>query len=176
MKRRLAGIFLLFCFVAPLAAGYLFLKHQKKEVRRAVKWNMIAGLDKEELVLLKFTENETQTKLLWKHAKEFQYDGEMYDIVESSSQGDSIFYWCWWDFEETKLNKQLDQLLAFVLGNNQERKSNQEQITNFYKSLYWERFTSNWNSITQASEPEKQAEFSYLSISSQPPVPPPEKA
>ncbi|MFH1049421.1 MAG: hypothetical protein V1779_00660 [bacterium] len=53
-----------------------------------MKWNMIAGLDKDELVLLKFTEEELVLKLRWEHSKEFEYHYQMNDIVDQAIQGD----------------------------------------------------------------------------------------
>lgn len=91
---------------------FLYLQYEKSVVRRDVKWKMIAGLDPEELVLLKFSQWETETKLRWKHSKEFEYNGQMYDIVSKEIKGDSIFYRCWWDHEETLLNKKLKILAS----------------------------------------------------------------
>ncbi len=76
---------------------------------------MIAGLDQEELVLLKFSKEETQSELRWEHSKEFEYKGQMYDIVSKEIKEDSIFYRCWWDHEETLLNKKLTKLVAKAL-------------------------------------------------------------
>ena len=174
-KVRLMGIFVLLCLITPFASTYVFLKLQKKQIKKEIKWKMIAGLDKDELVLLKFTKEEAQIKLRWEHSKEFEYNGEMYDIAQKSTQGDSIFYWCWWDHKETKLNQQLNVLIAFVLGNNQQRKNNLEQLANFYKSLFYEQFPSKWDlTALQSIKTIKHYKFNFQGISLSPPVPPPE--
>src|SRR5690606_39601506 len=90
LKKRLIAISLLFVLFAPVMTIYLYLQFEKSAVRREIKWKMIAGMDEEELVLLKFTKEETQTKLRWEHSKEFEYDGQMYDIVSKEVKGDSI--------------------------------------------------------------------------------------
>ncbi len=97
---------------------------------------MIAGLDKSELVLLKFSRAAAQTQLRWEHAKEFELEGQMYDVVETELKGDTLYYICWWDHEETKLNKQLKNLVAGVLGNDAERRETQKRLLHFYESLY----------------------------------------
>jgi len=176
-KARLLGILLLLCLITPFASTYMFLKLQKKQIKKEIKWKMIAGLDKDELVSLKFTKEEAQIKLRWKHSKEFEYNGEMYDIAQNSTQGDSVFYWCWWDHKETKLNQQLNELVAFALGNNQQRKNNQEQLIDFYKSLFWQHYHAKLNVFaTQVNELIKPYDFSCLTISIPPTVPPPEIA
>lgn len=98
---------------------------------------MIAELDKSELILLSFTE-EQHALLKWKHSKEFEWQGGMYDIVDSTHEGNVIHYWCWWDYEETELNKTLRNSLVQVLGTNPKSQQYQFEITQFYKSLFFE--------------------------------------
>ena len=88
-------------------------------------------------MLIKFSKAEIKTKLHWKHAKEFEFNYQMYDIVEKQVSKDSIYYWCWWDFKETKLSKQLDNLLARVFQKDTQSKEKQNKIYTFYKSIYF---------------------------------------
>lgn len=138
---------------------------------------MIAGIEREELELLKFTEKEKQNLLNWKHSKEFEYNGEMYDIVETSIVGDTTYYWVWWDKEETKLNRQLDELVSFALGNNPKNQENQKRLHKFFKSLY---FTENGKKESLVfSEVKNKYHFrqkNYHSVFHTPPFPPPEKS
>jgi hypothetical protein len=57
--------------IAPAAVTYIWLQHRKAVVRKEVKWKMIAGIDKSELVFFQFSKKESQTKLKWKHSNEF---------------------------------------------------------------------------------------------------------
>lgn len=97
---------------------------------------MIAGMDEKELVLLKFTKEETETKLRWEHSKEFEYNGQMYDIVSSEIKGDSIYYHCWWDYEETKLNKKLKKLVASAFDQDEDNKKAQKNLHNYLWSFF----------------------------------------
>ena len=166
---------MLLSFAAPVATTYVILKIQKKQVRREVKWKMIAGIDREELELIKLTKQEAQEDLRWEHSKEFEYNGEMYDIVETIEKGDSIFYWCWWDYEETQLNKQLDSVLALAYKKDHRSHRNQERMAVFYKSVYF--FDSHEIKLAEATELENPP-VGYFRIfqshSLSPPVPPPE--
>lgn len=153
---------------------YLFLKHQARQVRREVKHQIIAGIDKDELTLLRFTQDEL-VQLKWKHEKEFEYNGHMYDIVETELKGDTTYYWCWWDHKETKLNKQLTQLLNDVLSNHPERNREQNKVVAFYKSLYCSEFP-NWRIyIPEYKESINEMEYVLTSIAFPPPTPPPDK-
>ncbi|MBZ0199108.1 MAG: hypothetical protein K8H86_04510, partial [Ignavibacteriaceae bacterium] len=140
MKTKFITILLFFCFVAPLATTFVVLQIQKERVKKDVKWKMLTGINKEELVLLKFTEEEKQTWLNWKHSKEFEFKGEMYDVVKSEMRGDTTYYWCWYDHEETNLNKKLDDLILLALGSNPGIQGNQKTLSIFFRPLYFSEF------------------------------------
>lgn len=98
---------------------------------------MIAGMNHDELVLLKLTKKETETKLRWEHAKEFEYNGQMYDIVSQEIKGDSIFYRCWLDNEETDLNQKLKKLVAIAFGQDNENREAQESLYSYLWSFFF---------------------------------------
>ena len=122
--------------MAPAAVTYIWLQQRKAVVRKEVKWKMIAGIDKSELVFFQFSKKESQTKLKWKHSKEFEFNGEMYDVVKKITSSQTIQYWCWWDHEETKLSKQLSKLLVGAFQSDVPSKDKKQQIVSFYKSLF----------------------------------------
>lgn len=132
--------------MAPAAVTFIWLQHRKAVVRKEVKWKMIAGIDKSELVYFQFSQKESQAKLKWKHSKEFEFNGEMYDVVKKITSSNSIQYWCWWDHEETKLSKQLSKLLVGAFQSDVPSKDKKQQIVSFYKSLFCTEVFS-WNPI-----------------------------
>ena len=122
--KKLLPLFLLLCLATPFWLTYSFLKAEKHQLKRSIKHQIIDGIDKSELVLLRFSKKETKEKLDWEHSKEFEYQGEMYDVVNKIETTDSVAYWCWWDYEETQLNRQLAGLLLTTW---QENKTQQHQ-------------------------------------------------
>jgi hypothetical protein len=133
LKRKIFIILLFFCLIAPVATIFVIFQVQKKQIKREVKWKMISGIDREVLVLLKFTEEEKKNQLKWKTSNEFEYKGEMYDIVEKEVKGDTTLYWCWLDNEETKLNRQYEELVFYALECNPINQENKKQIAKFFK-------------------------------------------
>ena len=115
---------------------FAFLHYQKKQVKRTIKHEIIAGIDKDELVLLKIPTAESETLLEWEHAKEFEYQHEMYDVVSLERKGDTTYYWCWWDNEETQLNKRLDALLTGNLSHDKQHQQQKDRLLSFFKTLY----------------------------------------
>ena len=173
MKSRLSGILLLFCLIVPTFSSYLYLQIKEWQVKMEGR-SKTAGLGKEDLVLLKFSRFENLKELRWEHSKEFEYQGKMYDIKEVEMLGDSIFYWCYCDVEETELNKQLVALVTLASGNDPVTRMNQERLVHFFKADY---FVQKPLELLSAIELQKDTEFFqtdfYRSIVSPPLVPPP---
>lgn len=149
-------------------------KHQKKIIRKEIKHKIIAGIDKSELVLIKVKNSEIETELEWEHSKEFEYKGEMYDVVSREIIGDTTSFWCWWDYDETSLNKQLSLSLSKALGNDTKSKNTSNRLQTFFKSIYFvQKLNIDYNQINEITHYTKHT-TTYLSISSSPPTPPPE--
>lgn len=160
--------------VAPLTATFIWLQHQKAVVKSMVKKNMISGLDKQELILLKFTEEECQSKLNWEHSKEFEYNDQMYDIIATHKEGDTTYFWCWPDNEETELNKQLNDLLAYTLGKDPERKDAQKQLNDIFDLFYHFQNLENVHFFNRICPIKSCYSFSSVIFAFSPAVPPPE--
>lgn len=176
MRNKLTGILLLICLLAPVIGIYGWLQHKRYVVKKEVKRQIIAGMDREELVLLKFTGEEIETLLKWEDDEEFEYQGQMYDVVEVIEKDGMIHYWCWKDDEETLLNRDLNRLLAGALGSHPQNNEHQKQIQNFFKTLYcldhfsWSppiEFTAKGNTIYL---------LQHVTAGYPPPVPPPKSA
>lgn len=120
----------------PFYGTWTWLEHQKKKVKKAVKWRIIEGIDRSELVLLSFTRQESEVLLRWVHSREFEYNDEMYDVVESSIDEDSARYWCWWDYEETKLNRELRGIVSSLFGKSSNNKDKINNLISFYRALF----------------------------------------
>lgn len=161
--------------VAPFAATYSWLQMQKKSVKSQVKKQIIAGIEEEELVHLAFTIDESKSILDWEHENEFEFQGLMYDIVKSEIRGDSIFYICWLDKVESRLNNKLNEILARNLGDNPQNRNKQKQLIDFYKILIYEELADINFNLFQAFNSNYHEHFLiYKSIKFSPPNPPPQ--
>lgn len=175
MKKRFTGILLFLCLATPFAVTFLCVQVQKKQIRRSVKHQMMEGMDRDQLVLLTFDRQTAARELRWKHAKEFEYRGRMYDIVESERQGEVTRYWCWPDDEETELNGKVREIAAIALGQHPQNQDNQLRLIDFCKSLYHSP-PRPWQAECLVDREDFQA-FSPLfhQFNSPPPGPPPNR-
>lgn len=119
--QRLVGIFLLICFTVPVASSYLWLRYERKLVRREVKAALLKGLDKKDLVLLTFSSAEDKALLTWEHSGEFSFHNQKYDIVSRKKLGDKMQYWCWKDTKESAIDHQITELTRQAWGNNPQK-------------------------------------------------------
>lgn len=145
-------------------------------VKKQVKKQMIAGLDKSELVLLCFSKHDAQTLLRWEHDKEFEFRGQMFDVVETREQGDFIFYHCWLDHAETHLNKQLAQLVSGLWESHPSKREAQKRLMDFLDLLFCTTQT-HWQISATPTHPDRvptPACGRPPNRSAAPPNPPPE--
>lgn len=119
--QRVVGIFLLICFTVPVASSYLWLRYERKLVRREVKAALLQGMDQKDLVLLAFTEAEETTHLQWEHSGEFVFHSQKYDIVSQKKVGEQTQYWCWKDNEESAIDHKITELTRQAWGNNPQK-------------------------------------------------------
>jgi hypothetical protein len=166
---------LVFCFfVNPTVGAFTWVHYKKTIVKKEVEKHIIAGINKDDLVLLIFSKEETQTLLRWEHSKEFEYNHQMYDVVETLTFGNTICYWCWWDQEETKLNRRLRELAAQACGEAPKIGEKNEPSILSLKTLYCAVYYG-WKISTPELFYKQFCSFFdlYSSIFIQPPTPPP---
>jgi len=108
----LAAVFL----ADPIVGVSAWIQVRKAAVKHEVRRHIVSRADRAGLVLLEFSAAETGSLLRWEHSREFEFDGQMYDIVESWTDGDRVFYRCYWDRAETRLNRALRELAVRAFG------------------------------------------------------------
>ena len=118
---------------------------------------MIAGIDPEAVVTLQFSKANAKVVLEWEHATEFEFDGQMFDVIETLEKGDSVLYRCWPDHAETKLNQTLAELVEGIWEKHPPKKNSEQCLLDFFKTVFYENniswqlqcivdnhFTPNW--------------------------------
>lgn len=170
MSLKIHAFALLFALMAPMSLAMLWLNWDIALMQNTVEERIEKEENPRELVTLTFTISESQTLLDWEHEREFEYQGQMYDVVEIHENGDQISYVVWPDHEETKLKRLLGELLDWDLEENEESES---------ISQHFQLFSSKSSLEIQISKlvtrPEKFPTFqkSYYSLALCPPSPPP---
>jgi hypothetical protein len=105
------------------------MKLEKKMIRREVKHQIMETLDEQELVTFRFSLADTAQLLEWEHENEFEYQGEMYDVVRRTYSGGFVTYHLWWDHKETALNKRVDLLAQSIFNNHPNKQKTADHIS-----------------------------------------------
>ena len=167
-------IFLIFCLTAPFTGTYIFLGYKKNKIKSEVNELILKEKAKKDLVVLKFTHEESKTRLTWKHAREFEYNGQMYDIVDQKTEGDFIAYTCYKDHKETRLNREKEKLIAKALGQDPVQKKQTERLKNFLKSVFQHEISAWKPFISQSCNIHYAPNIKHYSLFLEsPPSPPP---
>lgn len=153
MRPQFVSIVLFFCLVVPGVSTYAWLQYRKHAIRQEVKHQLIAGMDRSQLVVLLFHKSDAETALDWEHDAECRYQGQMYDVVEVVSRGDSFLYHCWPDRAETALDRKLAQLVSGAVGNDPFSQQSQQELQSFFKIFFCEP-TPSWQ-LCQRETPER---------------------
>jgi len=175
MKNRIPILFVL-ALTLPFIGIYGWLNIEKAAIRKTVKHTLMEGIPKEELIQFTFSKKDTATVLRWKHGKEFEFQGGMYDIVSRSYTTDSVKYDLWWDNEESALNRKLASLTNALINQNPEEQSRSSYVNFVIRSVY----CFDGQIILEIpfqhenySSPYVNEQFSILKRGSQPLFPPP---
>ncbi|HMR89199.1 MAG TPA: hypothetical protein PKD51_13655 [Saprospiraceae bacterium] len=101
-------LILTLCLPMLVIWSYFMVKQQM--VKNEVEEKRNEGFNKDVVKILTFAKKDIKTIVRWEHDREFEFLGEMYDVISSLESEDSITYTCYWDIEETKIKKQIVKL------------------------------------------------------------------
>lgn len=135
--KKIVPFFFMVLFIAPFYGTYLYLSLQQKVIQEAVQRKLEEGIPENELVKLTFFKKEIPKLLKWEHDKEFEYNGQMYDVVKVTDVGDSLQYLCWWDKAETATKKNKQKLLHARMDTSNSEKLIPFTFLDYYKSIYF---------------------------------------
>ena len=101
---------------------YAILNYERHEIREKVENKIIKSLKKSELICI-IANAENLPKIEWERpAKEFKFEGNLYDIAYTENDCGINYYYCLSDKDETILKTKIDKFLDkqsenFPLGN-----------------------------------------------------------
>lgn len=123
-------ITLIFNFLGVGFVYNIWLYSVKKEVKEKLESNF-----PEEKKVIKvpssWAENPPE-EFKWHEPHEFEYRGQMYDIIHQETHGDTIWYYCYWDQAETKL---LNDLAEYVSNYLQQDQAKQQKYVSLKQHL-----------------------------------------
>lgn len=109
---------ILFCALLLKIGGfYAILSHERHEIREKVERKLLKSLKKSELICIA-ANAENLPKITWERpAKEFKFEGNLYDIAYFETISGINYYYCLSDKDETKLELKFNQLINYQTDN-----------------------------------------------------------
>lgn len=99
------------------------------------------GVSEHNQVVLSFNNNEFknhETQVDWKNDDEFRFEGKLFDVIRTEIIGDSVFIYCIYDKDDTKLFSVLDNMI-------EDDKDDPEGTDDFGRILSHYYFCGNFN-------------------------------
>lgn len=174
MKKKSSAIFLFLILTISYTGSYSWFFLQKQFLKREAKRIIERTIGEDQFIKLSFTKKKIRNMLTWENEHEFEFQGNMYDVVKTNTYADSVVYICWLDKKETKLNSKLVYLLNSKLISNSTSTKNQIQVFSIFKILYFDQKFENQNFdlvIKNKYQQFKQKIISYIFLEK--PLPPP---
>lgn len=142
MKRALI-ILLLFTFAYNfLGAGFVYnvwLYSVKEDVKEQIE----RGTEGEQTLIKvpkSWSENPPDN-FKWHEDHEFEYRGQMYDVIRQQTRGNEIWYYCYWDKAETKLLKNLSKYVSSYLHQHPQKDQKTSFISSYLDKVFvWSPF------------------------------------
>jgi len=173
--KKIFPFLFLVVFVAPFWGMYFYLSFQQKSIKVAVQNQLEEGISINQMVKLTFSRSEIDKVLRWEHAKEFEYQGQMYDIIEVIEKGDSTQYLCWWDKAETASKEKIRKLITEEINKSKPGNQKSYKLSDYYKSIYvyFHFYDQNENLVFAKNKPFFAISYNGKKVT-QPPFPPPQ--
>ncbi|TFV94361.1 hypothetical protein E4S40_10050 [Algoriphagus kandeliae] len=144
MKHLLIVILLAFSIAGPMTLGLTAFELRFFQLKENMESRINRNPNDKRIKTLVFTQEESQTLLDWEHEREFEYQGEMYDVLEIKEKGDQIEYLVWHDQEESELKKRESEYEESSRENHSEhQKRNSFHVVFFFENLSSINFWSN---------------------------------
>ncbi|NND34713.1 MAG: hypothetical protein HKN76_19155, partial [Saprospiraceae bacterium] len=99
----------------PFIIGWCILTIEERSVEQNVSHLLAAGIETSLLTVIRIAKEDQQI-LRWEREDEFEYRGEMYDVVARSESSDSLTFHCWHDVDESEVKEKIQHFLARLKG------------------------------------------------------------
>lgn len=133
-------------------------------IRRKFKWETLNKLQDKQLALVKVAkvlEQKPNQQFKRMHGREFQFLGEMYDIVRKAEHADTTYYYCFHDHDESEIIRSINRWMKDNFGNSKENNETEDFQKDFFEQDYLigTVFRSNAISLAQTFFFVKEAEL-----------------
>ena len=174
--RSVTSILLFLLLFQPISFITIF-KIEQYEIRNEIKQRIMAGVNKDNLLRIKLPRNSEKVTgyLSWLISeRELRLQGKMYDIVREENRGDTTWYYCILDEQETELFANLDLEIDWEMNNSPQREQRRKALERIFTLLLFQ--PQNFPDIIHFPEEPELSDYYFSSITwkTSPSTPPPQ--
>lgn len=179
MRNQLAAIGFIIGILLPSASAVLMYWAARSQIRSRIAAQIASGKAEDGLVLLRIPrelEEKPSADFRRFHAAEFRFKGIMYDVVRQEIKGDTTWYWCVADWEDTQLQNQWDDYWAQGSPtDNPAQRAAEDRLFQFWQGLFVHELPPSRLALRPGA-PVKPQQYGlrYRSVTLPIPQPPPE--
>lgn len=137
MKRALTILLLTVFSFNFLGASFVY-NIWLYSIRESVKEQIEGEYEEEKTLIkvpLKWSENPPP-EFKWHEDHEFEYRGQMYDIIRKEQRGNQMWYYCHWDKAETELLKNLSEYVSNYLQQHPKDNQKTTSLTTYLDKIF----------------------------------------
>jgi hypothetical protein len=109
--KSLLSLFIFFTLLVKMGGYYAYLMIERENIREKIEYKIVQSIPKSALKCI-IANPENIAKIEWRRsAKEFKFEGNLYDIVSIKIHKGTTYYFCINDQAETLLETKIDNLL-----------------------------------------------------------------
>lgn len=101
------------------------------------------GISEDELTLFTFSKDDLKNgtaKIQWMEENEFRFNDEMYDVVAKEINDDSVYYYCIYDENESRLYTVFDEYFQKMLEDDPDKLRDLNILNNSLSEFYSKPF------------------------------------
>lgn len=137
MKRAMTLTLLLALIFNFLGAGFVY-NIWLYSIKHTVKENLDQEYSDQSRIIKvpKAWSNNPPKDFKWHEDDEFEYRGQMYDIIREEAHGNKIWYYCYWDKAETKLLKHLSKYVSNYLQQHPDKQHQASTLQSYLNKTF----------------------------------------
>ena len=131
---------LLLALIIPFWGSYLVFHIKIEHAHNNVEKDIAEAKKEGQLIVLSFLHDEISTSVRWIKDYEFEYQGRMYDVVDSGSDDKHNWFLCYYHAKETKLRNQLSEIVAGLVDHNPVNNDKMPNLKIFLNNLIFQKY------------------------------------
>ncbi len=138
--KKIVSFLLAIVFALNVMGVFFIIQLRHRKIRSEIKQLIKEGIPEKDLTVITIPFNEAN-QLKWFKKNEFEYLGNMYDVVRQERNSKAIIYHCITDRQESALFAHINELVSQNMNSHQSRKLPVKNLLKLLSNLYSQKIS-----------------------------------